>query len=37
MTVSPTAIGLSYYIRKNDEPKHRMELRLAVRVGSLSP
>lgn len=27
--------GLTYYIRKNEEPKNRAELRLAIRVGSV--
>lgn len=27
--------GLTYYIRKNSEPKHRAELYLATRIGSL--
>ncbi len=32
--IDTLASGVVYYLRKNDEPKHRAELRLAVNAGS---
>src|SRR5215217_1253174 len=33
--IGKLANGLTYYIRKNEEPKNRAELRLAVKAGSI--
>ncbi len=35
LKIGKLANGLTYYIRKNDEPKDRAELRLVVRAGSV--
>lgn len=35
LKIGKLANGLTYYIRKNDEPKNRAELRLVVKAGSV--